>query len=118
MIYVKPPKLEIRKKIIDLFAEYVSKCGSVFEERIIKKERNNNDFTFLIHEGSTENQYYRWRVYSLCNGDSFYNWNTEPFRMFINGPKWISPSYEEMGMYIFIINIIYCILVLSQSINI
>lgn len=97
-IHVKPLN-EYKRKVIDLLAEYVSKLGSAIEDHILPKIKDSNDFSFLNDQDSPEYQYYRWRVYSLCNGDSLYNWNVEPFQMFVDGPKWFPPTYKDLGMY-------------------
>eukprot|EP01127_Copromyxa_protea_P000440 TRINITY_DN1035_c0_g2_i5.p1 TRINITY_DN1035_c0_g2~~TRINITY_DN1035_c0_g2_i5.p1 ORF type:complete len:403 (+),score=97.96 TRINITY_DN1035_c0_g2_i5:428-1636(+) len=35
--------------------------------------------------------YYRWRVFSLLNGDTLRRWKQEPFQMFEGGPFWVPP---------------------------
>jgi len=37
-------------------------------------------------------QYYRWKSYSLRNGDTPYSWRTEPFQIFLDGEYWIPPD--------------------------
>jgi hypothetical protein len=41
---------------------------------------------------SNEHIYYRWKLYSLLQGDSLYQWRSEPFQMFAEGPWWIPPE--------------------------
>lgn len=54
-------------------------------------------FGFLL-EGATASsgasdthKYYRWRVYSLSQGDSLQKWRTAPFQMVEGGPFWVPP---------------------------
>merc|ERR1719471_2735425 len=39
--------------------------------------------------------YYRWRLWSLSNGESLDSWTPEPFQMMERGPYWIPPSLES-----------------------
>lgn len=40
--------------------------------------------------------YYRWRLYSVLQGDAVDAWRTAPFRMFKGGPLWIPPAPVEV----------------------
>lgn len=71
--------------------EYVIKEGPVFEAIIIARENKNPKYSFLYDNQSQEHIYYRWRLYSTLHGDDPYNWRTEEFRMFENGPMWKPP---------------------------
>lgn len=44
------------------------------------------------HHQCDEHIYYRWKLYSLLQGDSKYQWRSEPFQMFAEGPWWIPPE--------------------------
>jgi hypothetical protein len=35
--------------------------------------------------------YYRWRLYSIAQGDTPDRWRTDPFHLFSNGPVWVPP---------------------------
>ena len=35
--------------------------------------------------------YYRWKLYSLMQGDTVTRWRTEPFKMVQGGPVWVPP---------------------------
>ncbi|KAJ3115066.1 hypothetical protein HDU96_001230 [Phlyctochytrium bullatum] len=41
---------------------------------------------------SVEHAYYRWKLYSLLNGDDKSKWPTDPFSMYTEGPIWIPPE--------------------------
>lgn len=56
------------------------------------REKLNPDFSFMFQQGSEDNNYYRWRVYSLFQGDSMTEWRTEPFQMLPGGVVWIPPQ--------------------------
>jgi U2-associated protein SR140 len=49
-------------------------------------------FQFIFQNGSPENMYYRWRVYSLMQGDTLEKWRVTPFCLFAGGPLWVPPS--------------------------
>lgn len=57
----------------------------------MQQQQNNPAFAFLFELGSPANMYYKWRVFSLLNGDSHVNWRVTPFQMFIGGPLVIPP---------------------------
>ncbi len=62
---------------------------------MIEKERDNKDFEFLMYQGTEENNYYRWRVYSFVQGDSEENWRVEPFQFLLGGNIWHPPKFEN-----------------------
>ena len=45
----------------------------------------------MLFQGTEDNNFYRWRVYSLCQGDTLTNWRIEPFQMNPNGFIWFPP---------------------------
>ena len=47
---------------------------------------------YLYVVKSPEHIYYRWRLYSLSQGDTKSRWRDEPFQMFEGGPWWIPPE--------------------------
>lgn len=51
----------------------------------------NSPLAFLFQASSVEYTYYRWKVYSLLQGDSEKNWRTAPFQMYVGAPMWIPP---------------------------
>uniref|UniRef100_A0A6B2KZC9 U2 snRNP-associated SURP motif-containing protein n=1 Tax=Arcella intermedia TaxID=1963864 RepID=A0A6B2KZC9_9EUKA len=79
------------KRLIDYLAPFVLKDGARFERLLIDREGQNPSFGFLFNLGSSANIYYRWRVYSLLQGDTLQSWKTTPFQMFRNGPFWLPP---------------------------
>ena len=62
------------KELIDKTAVYVSRFGSSFEGFVSAKEKTNSSFSFLFDSSSPLHFYYRWRVYSLLNGDNLDKW--------------------------------------------
>jgi len=62
-------------------------------------------FTSLSLIKSLEHVYYRWRLYSILQGDPKNKWRTEPFHMFDEGPIWVPPEIpfdEDVGTIIYI----------------
>ncbi|ETW16380.1 hypothetical protein PFFVO_04637 [Plasmodium falciparum Vietnam Oak-Knoll (FVO)] len=82
------------KRIIDLLAKYVTEEGYSFEETIKEKEKDNPIFHFLF-ESSDLFYYYKWRVFSFAQGDSYKNWRTDPFHIFSNGYLYVPPAIEK-----------------------
>jgi U2-associated protein SR140 len=90
-IQVSLPDDARRRYIIDVTAVYVARDGAEFEDAIKDKEGCNPDFSFLFDEASSEHKYYKWRVWSLCNGDTLTSWRVEPFLMSKDRSLWIPP---------------------------
>ncbi|CAG8458007.1 11129_t:CDS:10 [Scutellospora calospora] len=98
---LKGPRLEVQVarpedpqiiKIIHRMVERVVKYGPPFEAIIMDREWNNSKFGFLFNNDSPEHIYYRWRLYSILQGDPKNKWRTEAFHMFNEGPIWVPPE--------------------------
>lgn len=95
-IIVKPPNSGRSRFLIDAMAVYVVRDGLAFEEAIMEREKDNKEFRFLFDHDSPEHIYYRWRVWSLCNGDTLTHWRVEPFLVNKNSSLWIPPPISLM----------------------
>lgn len=100
-IRVFPPDDKQRAHFISLVASYVAKDGSQLERALVEREFQNSEYDFLTlptaadEKRRQENIYYKWRVYAFCQGDSFHEWRTEPFKMFHpNGCVWVPPPLD------------------------
>ncbi|XP_035382746.1 U2 snRNP-associated SURP motif-containing protein isoform X2 [Electrophorus electricus] len=77
--------------LIHRMIEFVVREGPMFEAIIMSREKNNPDFRFLFDNKSQEHVYYRWKLYSILQGESPSEWKTSPFRMFRCGSLWKPP---------------------------
>ncbi|XP_041125799.1 U2 snRNP-associated SURP motif-containing protein-like isoform X2 [Polyodon spathula] len=77
--------------LIHRMIEFVVREGPMFEAIIMNREINNSMFRFLFENQSPAHVYYRWKLYSILQGDSPTKWRTEDFRMFKNGSMWQPP---------------------------
>lgn len=77
--------------IIHRMIEFVLREGPLFEAMIMKNEIANPMFSFLFDNCSHQHIYYRWKLFSICQGDSLKEWRTAEFRMFANGSIWKPP---------------------------
>ncbi|XP_028839203.1 U2 snRNP-associated SURP motif-containing protein-like isoform X2 [Denticeps clupeoides] len=77
--------------LIHRMIEFVVREGPMFEAIIMSKEKNNPEFRFLFDNKSQEHVYYRWKLYSILQGDSPSEWRTTDFRMFRAGSIWRPP---------------------------
>ena len=96
-IKVIAPKDQTRLDFITTVASFVAKDGSVFEKRLLEREKTNPLFSFLHQscENKEERIFYRWRLFAFTQGDSFDSWRTEPFIMIQpNGRFWIPPPLD------------------------
>lgn len=82
--------------LIHRMIEFVIREGPLFEAMIMKKEINNPMFSFLFNNNSHLHVYYRWKLFSILQGDSLKEWRTDDFRMFEGGSIWRPPP---MNMY-------------------
>ena len=90
-IEVLIPEDHKQRFMIDATAYYVLRDGCEFEQVIMEKEANNPEFNFLFDIKCPEHAYYRWRLFSLANGDSLRSWRVDPFLMVEKSNKWIPP---------------------------
>nr|KAJ3422718.1 hypothetical protein HK105_006777 [Polyrhizophydium stewartii] len=90
-IHVAVPSDKQQLVIIHSTIESVLVHGPHFEQHRIRAESGNPDFAFLVNYKSREHQYYRWKLYSLTQGDQIDRWCEEPFSMVKDGPLWIPP---------------------------
>ena len=91
-LVVRYPEDDRITALIDATARYVAEDGYLFEKAVMERERENEDFSFLFDVTKPERAYYRWRVFSLSQGDSLARWRVEPFAMIAGGPRWTPPD--------------------------
>ncbi|XP_027129233.1 U2 snRNP-associated SURP motif-containing protein isoform X1 [Larimichthys crocea] len=86
--------------LIHRMIEFVVREGHVFEAVIMNREKNNPDYRFLFDNKSQDHVYYRWKLFSILQGESPTEWRTTDFRMFRGGSIWRPPilnSYSQRG---------------------
>jgi len=49
------------------------------------REATNAQFSFMFNTALPEHRYYRWRTYSLSQGDTLKAWRSAPFQMVAGG---------------------------------
>jgi len=77
--------------LINRMVEFVIREGPIFEATIMNRELNNPQFKFLFENQSPEHVYYRWRLFSILQGETKEKWTTITFRMFRGGAMWRPP---------------------------
>ncbi|XP_033760049.1 U2 snRNP-associated SURP motif-containing protein-like isoform X2 [Pecten maximus] len=77
--------------VIHRMIEFVVREGPMFEAMIMNREINNPMFRFLFDNQSPAHLYYRWKMFTILQGDSPYRWRTEEFKMFKGGSQWKPP---------------------------
>lgn len=77
--------------LINRMVEFVIREGPIFEATIMNRELNNPQFKFLFENQSPEHVYYRWRLFSILQGETKEKWATTQFRMFRGGAVWRPP---------------------------
>jgi U2-associated protein SR140 len=90
-VHVRIPRDTATLHRIHRTIERVLVHGSAFEALLMSREFSNPDFAFLFCHDTPEHVYYRWRIYSLINGDTLTSWRQEPFRMFDTDEEWFPP---------------------------
>ena len=56
-------------------------------QAVMLKEAANPEYAFLFDAAGALHAYYRWRLWSLAQGDTLRSWRAEPFRMVEDGIK-------------------------------
>lgn len=86
--------------VIHRMIEFVIREGPMFEALIMSRELENPMFSFLFDNESPAHIYYRWKLFSLLQGDTPTEWSEKEFRMFKNGPVWRPPiaNFYTQGM--------------------
>ncbi|CAD6189059.1 unnamed protein product [Caenorhabditis auriculariae] len=79
-------------RLINRMAVYVVTEGPIFEAMIMKQEFKNPIFRFLYNNHHPAHTYYRWKIFSLMQGDTETLWRKEKFRMFDEGSWWLPPT--------------------------
>ncbi|XP_013176559.1 PREDICTED: U2 snRNP-associated SURP motif-containing protein [Papilio xuthus] len=77
--------------LIHRMVEFVIREGPMFEAIIMNRELNNPFFRFLFENQSPAHVYYRWKLFSMLQGDSPKQWALQDFRMFKGGSVWRPP---------------------------
>nr|XP_057943438.1 U2 snRNP-associated SURP motif-containing protein isoform X1 [Doryrhamphus excisus]XP_057943439.1 U2 snRNP-associated SURP motif-containing protein isoform X1 [Doryrhamphus excisus]XP_057943440.1 U2 snRNP-associated SURP motif-containing protein isoform X1 [Doryrhamphus excisus]XP_057943441.1 U2 snRNP-associated SURP motif-containing protein isoform X1 [Doryrhamphus excisus] len=77
--------------LIHRMIEFVVREGPMFEAVIMNKEKSNPDYRFLFDNKSQNHVYYRWKLFSILQGESLTKWRTSDFRMFRGGSLWRPP---------------------------
>ncbi|CAG7733273.1 unnamed protein product [Allacma fusca] len=78
--------------LIHRMVEFVTREGPMFEAMIMNREINNPQYRFLFENQSPAHVYYRWKLFSILQGDSTQRWRTDEFRMFKHGSIWRPPT--------------------------
>ncbi len=113
-LIVVPPSDQSKRETADRLAQLVVTHGQQFEVRtsareiyiylvlirslqqqLVERHSQHPKLSFLFQNGTNDNLYYRWRVYSLLQGDTLESWRTTPFVMFVGGPLWVPPPVPE-----------------------
>uniref|UniRef100_A0A8C8A6U7 Zgc:163098 n=1 Tax=Oryzias sinensis TaxID=183150 RepID=A0A8C8A6U7_9TELE len=84
--------------LIHRMIEFVVREGPMFEAIIMNKEKSNPDYRFLFDNKSQDHVYYRWKLFSILQGETPSKWRTADFRLFRGGSLWRPPvlnSYSE-----------------------
>ena len=90
-VTVLVPREERVRFIIDTLARFICEDGTDLEQLVLESEHRNPEFDFLRDVASPEHMYYRWRLYSLCSGDSMAAWRAEPFVMIEHSRRVMPP---------------------------
>lgn len=90
-VEVTIPEDPRQRFVIDAVAYYVMRDGCEFEQVVMERESDNPEFAFMFDVTLPEHAYYRWRIFSLANGDSLRSWRVDPFLMAEGSNRWAPP---------------------------
>ncbi|KAJ1786028.1 hypothetical protein LPJ59_006014 [Coemansia sp. RSA 2399] len=94
-VHVERPLDHRMIRLIHWTIEHVITHGPAFELQLISRKSNDPRFEFLTDYELPEHAYYRWRMYSLLNGDTKHKWRDQMFFMHDKGPVWVPPAIIE-----------------------
>ena len=89
MIKVIIPDDDTREQI-DLLSQWVAEKGYSFEVAV--RHDGKSKIMEKIESDDALKNYYRWRTFSLAQGDTLSSWRRVPFQMVENGPLWKPPE--------------------------
>ena len=86
--------------VIHRMIEFVIREGPMFEAIIMNQEIGNPLYRFLYEHDSPAHIYYRWKLFSLLQGDTPTEWREKEFRMFKGSSIWKPPqlNFFNQGM--------------------
>ncbi|GMT32422.1 hypothetical protein PFISCL1PPCAC_23719 [Pristionchus fissidentatus] len=71
--------------------EFIVREGPIFEAMLMARESTNPLFRFLFDNHHPAHVYYRWKLYSVLQGERPSMWRKERFRLFDEGSWWQPP---------------------------
>ncbi|GMR32733.1 hypothetical protein PMAYCL1PPCAC_02928 [Pristionchus mayeri] len=77
--------------LIHRMIEFVVREGPIFEMMLMARENGNPLMRFLFDNHHPAHVYYRWKLYSVLQGERSLVWRKERFRMFDEGSWWQPP---------------------------
>lgn len=90
-VRVTQPKDRTLLAIIHRVIEFVVREGPIFEAMLMQREKGNPMYRFLFDNRCNEHVYYRWKLFSVLQGDTPTQWKMKEFKMFEGGPMWKPP---------------------------
>lgn len=97
LVKVVIPTERSQLALIHRMIEFLIREGPLFEAMIMSREIDNPAFRFLFDNKSPSHVYYRWKLFSLLQGDTITEWRQKEFRMFHGGSVWKPPVVNLYG---------------------
>eukprot|EP01134_Creolimax_fragrantissima_P006963 CFRG6963T1 len=91
VVVMIPEDTSLRKRIHRM-VQYVTVYGTDFESLIMQREYQNPDYEFLYEYNSKEHVYYRWKLFTILQGEKPDDWSKSRFKMYKDGSWWLPPS--------------------------
>ncbi|KAF8383070.1 hypothetical protein PRIPAC_72212 [Pristionchus pacificus] len=77
--------------LIHRMIEFVVREGPIYEAMIMSREGQNPLFRFLFDNHHPAHVYYRWKLFSVLQGERPLIWRKDRFRLFDEGSWWQPP---------------------------
>ncbi|XP_028967604.1 U2 snRNP-associated SURP motif-containing protein [Galendromus occidentalis] len=91
-VRVVPPNDRTLLSLIHRMVEFVVREGPMFEALVMSKEFSNPMFRFLFNFQCPAHVYYRWRLFSVLQGDNPSKYRLKKFKIFKEGSWWKPPT--------------------------
>lgn len=95
VVMVTIPRDKGTRQLIHRTIEFVIREGPTFEKALMDRASSDPKYAFLFDHRSEEHVYYRWKLYSLLQGEDVHSWSVKPFCMHRGGSMWQPPAVPK-----------------------
>ena len=95
-VTVVVPVERVVRQLIHRTIEFVVREGPAFEALLVTTYKGDDKFDFLSDYSSHDHIYYRWKLFSILQGDRATRWKKDTFIMYRGGSIWRPPEEDQV----------------------